>query len=108
MTEQTLTVMQIILWAARFSTKLALIAPLFVPGILLAELFSTGSMDDQSEFCDEVEKPSFVFGAAKTCELDLPLVAKVFGLSYAFGFSILLPVFLFGALVSMAIDRERR
>lgn len=56
-------------------------------------------MDDYGEFCDDLDKPSFVFGAATHCELAVGHILTLAAVSYGLCFILLLPV---GILLSMA------
>jgi hypothetical protein len=78
----------------RFSRWLllaGLTGPAIVPGINLVELYATGSTDDYYEFCDAVDLPRFVFGAAKSCDLDLLQLLIFAALSYAGAIVVLTP-----------------
>ncbi|MFN4276779.1 MAG: hypothetical protein ACK4FJ_10805 [Ferrovibrio sp.] len=67
---------------------LSLAGPALVPGFNLYELYTTGETDDYGEFCDDVDNPHFVLGAARSCELSLRQV----GLFAVFSYVAAIPV----------------
>ncbi|WP_341896410.1 hypothetical protein [Ferrovibrio terrae] len=76
---------------------LSLAGPAYVPGIELYELYTEGTTADYGEFCDDVEHPPFLLGAATTCDLSLRQVALFAAFSYGIGALMLFPVALFVA-----------
>lgn len=71
---------------------LALIGPLLVPGLNLAELAITGSTDDAGEFCDDAAPPRLVQGTTWPCQMDLRQVALYALLAYISAFILVLPL----------------
>lgn len=77
---------------AAVAALLALIGPLLMPGINLAELAITGTTDDYAEFCDDADRPDFVLGAAQHCQLAVKQVALYALLGYGGAFIMVLPL----------------
>lgn len=96
------------LWIVKFAATAALFVPLVTPGFSLAELFFSGSILYEEDFCSYSEQPSFVFGAAKNCELLVSRIAVLAAASYGMAFAAMLSVIVFVAAVSAMLSRKRR
>ncbi|MEK9967847.1 MAG: hypothetical protein VW600_01840 [Ferrovibrio sp.] len=84
---------------------LSLAGPAFLPGLNLYQLYTTGETDDYGEFCNDVDAPRFVLGAARTCDLDLRQV----GLFAAFAYLTAIPPAAIAAvLLTGAFSLRRR
>jgi hypothetical protein len=76
----------------RVAALLALIGPLLVPGINLAELAITGTTDDAAEFCDAAAPPRLVQGTTWPCQMDMRQITLYVLLAYIGAFILVLPL----------------
>lgn len=93
-------------WLLAVPAAISLIGPLAGQGIWLVELFITGTVDDFGEFCTDTNAPSFVFGAAKNCELEVAHILQLAAVSYGVLLLPLLVLATFLAIVAASIRKK--